>query len=204
MNFTQNLTTDQQIRTAFRGHLYRFLDTDAQTIIIEELGLKHGRSRIDLVAINGVMHGFELKSDKDSLDRLPDQCSTYNAILDQVTLVCAQRHLSEAMDIIPLWWGLIEVRATNNGKLKFRVLREPGTNRNVDIFSAAKLLWREEALELLDQLGGANGVRSKPRIQIYERIAQTVSLEELRKKIKDSFMKRANWRSVEPQILGGG
>jgi hypothetical protein len=55
--------------------------------IIEELGVVHGKSRIDIAVINGLMHGYEIKSDKDTLQRLPEQMNMYNSVFNKVTLV---------------------------------------------------------------------------------------------------------------------
>ena len=60
---------------------------DKKVRIIEELGVKHGTARVDIAVVNGIMHGYEIKSDKDTLQRLPRQISTFNPIFDQLTLV---------------------------------------------------------------------------------------------------------------------
>ena len=46
-------------------------------LIIDELGLAHAQSRIDLAVFNGHLHGYEIKSAGDTLERLPRQLSFY-------------------------------------------------------------------------------------------------------------------------------
>ena len=65
------LMSDACIRDALKRELLYEYKDDRQTVIIEELGVQHGTSRIDLAVVNGVLHGFELKSDRDTLTRLP-------------------------------------------------------------------------------------------------------------------------------------
>src|SRR5713226_6200533 len=76
---------DSQIRDALKSDLLARYSQDPDTVIIDELGLRHGASRIDVVVVNGNLHGFELKSDRDTLKRLPRQTGIYNSILDFVT-----------------------------------------------------------------------------------------------------------------------
>ena len=64
---------DLDIRKVLKSELLDKHGNDSETVILEELGLKHGRARIDLVIINDRMHGYEIKSDRDTLKRLPEQ-----------------------------------------------------------------------------------------------------------------------------------
>ena len=50
---------DINIRTAVREGLNREHAGDPETCIVEELCVPGGRARIDLVVVNGVLHGYE-------------------------------------------------------------------------------------------------------------------------------------------------
>ena len=39
----------------------------SSTRIVDDLGLRHGVARVDVAVVNGIIHGYELKSDKDNL-----------------------------------------------------------------------------------------------------------------------------------------
>jgi hypothetical protein len=47
--------------------------------------------------------GYELKSERDTLERLPLQARIYSRVFDRVTLVTGLRHAGAAEDRIPGW-----------------------------------------------------------------------------------------------------
>jgi hypothetical protein len=87
------LMNDAQIRIATKQALFAQHLGEPDTVIFEELGVQHGLSRIDLAVVNGELHGFEFKSDKDTLARLPEQAESYGRVFDRVTLVVGESHL---------------------------------------------------------------------------------------------------------------
>lgn len=174
-------TNDTIIRQALVNRLNEEYAADSEYRVIPELGVWHGTARMDVTAVvNGVMHGFEIKSDRDTLSRLPDQREAYNSVFDKVTLVVGARHFVDAFKMVPEWWGIETVRMSEGGSISFNVIREPKDNPAQDSISIARLLWRHQALDLLESIGKAQGVRSKPRDAIYARIAQSVELEDLK------------------------
>ncbi len=58
---------------------------DDHTRIVEEMGVWSRFVRIDIAVINGKLHGFDLMSARDTLDRLPKQAAFYNQVSDRVT-----------------------------------------------------------------------------------------------------------------------
>src|SRR5438045_2701845 len=97
---------DIDIRLALRSSIEREHGGDADTRIVEELGLCQGIARVDLAVINGNVHGYEIKSEHDTLARLPAQTHTYNQVLDFVTIVTAPAHAHKIRCIVPKWWGV--------------------------------------------------------------------------------------------------
>lgn len=65
-------TNDLIIREALKRLLENRHAKDKKVRIIEELGVHHGTARIDIAVVNGIMHGYEIKSDQDTLQRLPE------------------------------------------------------------------------------------------------------------------------------------
>ena len=172
--------------------------------IIPELGVQHGAARIDVAVVNGILHGFEIKSDKDTLSRLLDQRDYYNHVFDQMTLVVGKTHLYAAIKLVPDWWGLDLAKKTDDGSVIFQTIREPQDNLFQDGVSIARLLWRQEALALLEQAGEAKGVRSKSRAVIYEKLAHIYELEALKSCVRNILQtSRANWRS-DAQLVSSG
>lgn len=202
---TPMLTSDKVIRAALKDVLERKHRGDQGTRIIEELGIIHGTARIDFAVVNGVIHGFELKSDKDTLYRLPDQMRVYNAVLDQATLVVGKNHLHEAIKVVPDWWGIIIAQMTlTDGTVSFCEIRAAGDNPDSTSVAVASLLWREEALHILEERGAANGVRSKNRQAVYARLAEVLDGATLRAKVRNRLRARSSWRSAIPRTPNGG
>jgi len=104
---------DSDLRHAVKHGLLSSFRSDPNTLIVDELGLCHGAGRVDIAVINGELHCYELKSDHDTLRRLPGQVAVYNSVLDRVTLVVAACHWPQAFSLIPEWWEV--VLAENHG-----------------------------------------------------------------------------------------
>jgi hypothetical protein len=197
-------TSDKTIRTALRENLQKIYEADSTIRIIEELGLAHGEARIDLAVVNGSIHGYELKSDLDTLRRLPEQVRIYNSVLDQVTLVVGKNHLFDAFNIIPEWWGVTIAKVSSSGnKISFCNIRDADENPQKNSVAIAKLLWREEALHILEEKGVAGGVRSKSRQVLYERLAEILDQNELRAIVREYLFTREGWRSNVSLVTSG-
>jgi hypothetical protein len=193
---TPILTSDRLIRAALKDSLEKKHNGDRGTRIIEELGINHGAARIDLAVVNGDIHGFELKSDKDTLSRLPDQMRAFNTVLDQATLVVGKNHIVEAINIVPEWWGIIVARMSLTGNVvSFYEIRGAGNNPDSTSLAVASLLWRDEALNILEEWGEADGVRSKTRDVVYARLAEVLDGTTLRARVRHLLRSRSSWRS---------
>lgn len=86
--------------------------------------------RADLVMANGKLAAFEIKSERDSLDRLEGQLESYSRFFEQVTVVCAQRHLVRvralAASDVGLWvvdaaGGLSVVRRARSREIRDKI-----------------------------------------------------------------------------------
>ena len=64
-------TNDAQIRELLIPFVHQEHSNAPDTIFLEEFALYGGTNRADLAAFNGVSHGYEIKSDRDTLLRLP-------------------------------------------------------------------------------------------------------------------------------------
>jgi hypothetical protein len=94
-----------------REPLHRWLQLehahDPTTKIIHELKLPRPSARADVAVVNGELAGFEIKSDADSLARLPRQIVSFNNVFDRICLVTTPRHKKSIGKKIPQWWGII-------------------------------------------------------------------------------------------------
>lgn len=169
---------DAEIRPALRQHLLRRHGGETDTVLVEELGLRRGQVRVDLAVVNGSLHGFEIKSDRDSLRRLAVQVDLYSQVLDRATLVVGDRFAPLAPSLVPAWWGIFRVSPRASG-LQFTTLRRSKLNPQRNARVLAELLWSAQALELLEERGAAKGMRGKPRRVLWDRVCECLSVDEI-------------------------
>lgn len=151
---------EREIRAALRGWIAaRAQDEPLMTagnndlLIVDELAIKHGEYRVDLCAIGDDLHGFEIKSDQDTLSRLPAQAKHFSLVFQRMTLVIGPALLAPALTIVPKWWGLVLVTQDADGTARFAELRTPGENPKPNQRWLVRLLWRDELVEVLRTWG---------------------------------------------------
>jgi hypothetical protein len=183
---------DSTIRAALLPRLSSLIPLDPNSILIEELGIEHGSSRIDVAAIGSDVYGFEIKAGLDSLARLQRQIEHYDKLVDFAYLVLAESHLPSAAQSVPDQWGLIIAEARSEA-VEFRVSRFAKRNRNRMPECLAQLLWRDEALESLISLGLDKGFRRKPVRTLHNRLAEVLDLDALSTLVLGRVRQRDNW-----------
>lgn len=184
---------DSEIRSVLRSRLSRKHAYESRTVFIEELGLCRGQVRVDLSVVNGLLHGYEIKSDRDSLRRLNGQVELYGKVFDRATLVVGDRHLPDILDMLPKWWGILLVQHSDRG-LKFKAVRKPQNNPNRDPRSLVELLWFDDALALLEKRNAARGFRGKPRWIVWDRVCELCSINEIARAVRGHLKARARKR----------
>ena len=158
---------------------------------MEELGLCRGRVRVDLALINGHLHGYEIKSDRDTLTRLDIQAEIYMKVFDRLTIVVGRKHLSSVCSRLPEWWGILQAIQGGGGRVvRFRNLRRPTLNPQRDPRSLAELLWRDDAIRLLEE-ADVRGVRGKPRRVVWDRLCDHFDVEEIAAAVRFQLKFRA-------------
>jgi hypothetical protein len=188
---------DLEIRQNFHRKRLRRQHAQKDTLVIDELGLNHGKCRADIAVVNGYLAGYEIKSNKDSLRRLEGQIKSYNAVFDKAFLIAGNRHINSIQNYVPEWWGVIVSVRGPRGAVNFDTIREARTNENIDPISVAQLLWRNEAEEILRQKNLSSKTLRQPREVLYEHLVNTLNICELRKFVIKYFKKRKNWRCPE-------
>ncbi|MBI2571911.1 MAG: sce7726 family protein [Candidatus Schekmanbacteria bacterium] len=190
MNDGDIILRDADIRPALRSSLLGKHAGEADTVIIEELGVCRGRVRVDVAVVNGIIHGYEIKSDRDTLRRLSTQIDFYGKVLDRATLVVGEHHLSHALDILPAWWGVLRVQQTPRND-RFKTIRRGRKNPNKDPRSLVELLWLDDALALLEAREVARGVRGRPRRIVWDRVCEHFSVDEIAAAVRAQLKARA-------------
>ena len=193
---TKLKTKDADIRVALHAKRLARLKENPNTLVIDELGLAHARSRIDIAVINGCIHGYEIKSEKDTLDRLGLQISIYRTTLQKLTIVAAPKHLKEIKRRVPKWCGLISADMGSRGSIGFDVERNAVMNPDVEPFMLAHLLWRDEVADLLKESGYAEAQLRRPRAHLYEILCEVMSIREITASIRMAMLRRPKWRDL--------
>ncbi|MBN2794462.1 MAG: sce7726 family protein [Clostridia bacterium] len=177
---------------------YKSFMNDDSTKLVHEMDVCRGSSRVDIAVINGKMHGYEIKSERDSLERLPSQVSDYSKIFDNMVIVVSANHLEKANEVVPEWWGIYTVQK-NSRRAFLKRERMAKQNRNIDSMSLLKLLWKEELIELLEMNNYQKPVKSKTRLALCEIIDDFVSHDDIKKFVRLKLKNRTNWRAVQLQ-----
>ncbi len=169
----------------------------ADTVIIDELGICQGESRIDIAVINGEFQGYEIKSEYDTLNRLPGQVELYNKVFDRVTLVTAKNHYAKAIRLIPDWWGIIVAEPNNNGVF-LKSIRKAKKNKNTEAFHIAQLLWKDEVISVIKEIVPNAKLSNKNRFDLWSILVSLTTKDELNTIVRDKLKHsefRENWRS---------
>ncbi len=189
---------DARIRASFHRKKLRRHHAAPDTLVVDELGLKHGRRRADIAVVNGHLSGFEIKSEQDSLCRLEEQVGAYNAVFDRATVIAGSRHLTNVSKIVPSWWGIMVAVEGRRRAIHFETVRQVAWNPSTDDFAVAQLLWRSEAQEELLKRGVTGQILSQRRSVLYRELIRIVRRQELRSVIRERLKLRTDWRRLAP------
>ena len=164
---------------------------EAGALLIDELGLLRGNARIDLVVVGDHLHGYEIKTGRDDLRRLVSQANLYSRVFDRVSLVCDDRHVSQALNMVPHWWEVLRIASAASGP-RFKTARRGRRNPQRDVRALVELLWREAAMALLAQRRTLRGLRGKPRAHLWDSICELFKADEV------GVAVRAHLRTTRP------
>lgn len=194
---------DRDVREALHRKVLKEHHGEDDTLVLDELGIRHGASRVDIAVVNGKLHGFEIKSDSDTLTRLEGQVVLYNDVFDRVTLVVGQKHADKVVSKIPEWWGLRVATKGKRGGIHFKERRKPKMNPLINPVAVAELLWRDEVVEELIALGECGAILRKPRAVLYKHLSTLMELDDLRLMVRRRLKAREKWRVPAAHASGG-
>jgi hypothetical protein len=192
INYSLN---DREIRSFL---IEQFSQTHASldTVLIEELDLCVGEARIDLALINGKSQGIEIKSDCDTLDRLPKQIEVYSKVFDRVDIVSGSKLLKSILPRVPDWWGVARVTKSNQGILKYNRIRNCRKNPSKDPLSNAQLLWKNEILDLFKKRTLDTKFKYKSKEILLSTLVENFSHTEVFTHVNFCLRNRKDWRFV--------
>jgi hypothetical protein len=145
--------------------------------------------------MNGVMHGFEIKSDSDSLSRLPDQIDAYEGVFDLITVVVGKRLFRAVEAELPRHCGIILASRTD-GKVKLTHKRKARKNPNQRRRDLARIMWKDEALQLL-RTANYKGVTSRSSAnKVWDAVAETFDTATLSLAVRQAIKLRRGYEFV--------
>ncbi|WP_048825975.1 sce7726 family protein [Hymenobacter sp. DG25B] len=153
--------------------------------------LPTGTTRADVVHITEhFMHGYELKGDADTLQRVAKQLPCYSKAYDFVTFVITEKHLPKLLPLVPEWVGVLVASAEG-----LREVRPAGYNATVERPAVAGLLRVEEIKQFL-LAQGLPGVSTLRRREIlnFLRTTRLVLLSDLARHVRERLMGRMEER----------
>lgn len=160
--------------------------------IIEEMAVCDGDARVDVAVANGKLCGYEIKSNADTLDRLPLQQKCYDRTFDNVSIVVGEKFVDSIHLYVPEYWGIFVIKEAQN-ECRIKKVRAAKVNRNVEINALLELLWKEEIFALLKQ-HNIRGISGKNR-----RILRQIAIDNIKSKtikdyVRETLKHRENWR----------
>ena len=178
-------TNDREIR----DKLLEDLRADKNNIkIINELDL-HG-AVIDIATIDKKYFcGFEIKSDKDTLKRLPIQMQIYDYVFDKIIIVVGESKFIEVNRIVPSFWGII-VAHNMNDEIVLQKIRNPKLNKYINKNWLSKKLWKSDIVNLLRAKNLYKGISKYDRGDLLNILMGNMGLNELRYYIRNILTRR--------------
>ncbi|WP_390457752.1 sce7726 family protein [Planctomicrobium piriforme] len=155
---------DEDIRSVLLQHIR---ENHRDSAVIEEMPLLR-TGRADIGVVNCSLWGYEIKSERDTLNRLPQQIPFYDAIFDRSIVVVAGSHLRYVRKIVPSHWG-IQRAILVDGVVELHHVRKPKLNTKTSSEALVRLVWKNEAVSILRAhgLGGSNGT---PLLKVWEQL----------------------------------
>ena len=148
---------------------YRLNDKDIRKVIYDSFSKSGGEARIleefpmgdsraDILLVTRTkLIGLEIKSDRDSFERLARQIRDYEKFFDTNYLVTGTYHVEEALRTVPKHWGIYEVYESSDGTYRMECVRGAGAALKDNTEEKLYLLWRNELMRIIKEYRLATG-----------------------------------------------
>lgn len=193
---------DLHIRRKLRAALTAEHGAESDCVILDEMAAAQHSARADLAVINGSLSAFEIKSDRDSLQRLDGQLAIYLACFDFVTVVCTARHVAAVHRLAPRRVGILIFDPDHpEGFVRDRVAKP---NRRLHAQSVVGFLWRDEAYAVLRRHGLSAGMSSARKHSLYSAIVKGLDTATIAAEVRWAIKQRGDWRAARQRTEGDG
>lgn len=204
------MITDKIIRTHLKD-IYKETSHEGNPLpelrLVDELAIPKRICLADVVAIplsddaSKGLHGFEIKSEVDSLTRLESQIHYYSRVFKKCSLVVTEKHEKKALDMIPDWWGVIVALSVGFDEygdlldeivlLETRVAQENPTP--LIPYSLTQLLWRTELVDIV-KTKELDVKKTGSKRVLRTAISKQLSIEELEATVITYLAEREEWK----------
>jgi hypothetical protein len=174
---------EAQLKAAVIDRLFARSYVDDDAVLVSEMTVANWSRRVDVVLANGKLWGFEIKSDADSLSRLPGQIETFRHHFEKFVVVAAERFEAAILDMVPEGVGVWI--ADHDGGLKQKIApRQSLLSGN----SYISLMTVCELRNLLAANGRKN-INGAPR-SILQRMAAGLPISDLASAAREAIKRR--------------
>lgn len=161
---------EKDIKAALIDWLYEKGHVE-DAVIINEMVVANWSRRADIAVANGRLYAYEIKSDADTLKRLPGQVDLFSSHFDKVTLVVASKFVSTVLDGYPPEIGVLEV-VCENGAVRLRQARAGRIVETKDAAVLSSFLTKLDLYKLLRK----EGVKATPDMPRRDLVGQVSTL----------------------------
>ena len=176
---SSEVVTEVALRLALATKLRRDQCSFA-AVLASEARYGLGDRRADFLSLTDVSHAYEIKSDLDSMARLPAQMQDYAKVFDFVTVVTTRKHLKAIRNLVSKKAG---IWVLHDGVLT--VQRNASQNRRLSKLDLASGC---NKASLLRALSGSKPQENKE--SLFRSAAKTLSLAELQELFHNELRQR--------------
>lgn len=163
--------------------------------VFSELGLEWGSAIFDVAVLGERIDGYEIKSDKDSLSRLPNQVRLFSEVADLMTIVTVQRHLKKCVYLVPDWWGVTLAKRID-GNVELLRIREADWNPNQNAASLLRLMWKSEIAAFLTKHGHSKINKRLAKDKLAEEAVKLFAIDDIRSEVLRCVKSRKKERRI--------
>ena len=108
-----------------------------------------GQCKADVVILNGTGTVYEIKSERDTLTRLPSQIEAYSNVFATVNVIVGENHLKKTLDIVPAYVGIMLLKDRYRVSTIREAVDDPSRTNPVNIFESIRIVEAEKILECM-------------------------------------------------------
>lgn len=181
-------------------NLKQYRDSDLRIRLLEHIaqaysGVEHFAAlearysaterRADVLVVSHFSHAFEIKSDVDRLDRLPEQLKDYRRTFDFVTVVTTPKHTQKVQKMLGRNDGLIVISSQEAREIKAPERNKKITKRNMISMCSKSVL--SEILDMPYDSLPLEKIRILAEKTLPLAVLQQATLRELKRRFQDRY-----------------